>query len=72
MQTYSCKAPMYFESRSWQEKLGIGSNYYTHYPLLFTLSTLYCIAEMWSSMRKVVSVVETSMVAFSPKRRAIR
>ena len=55
---------------------------FTLYPLLFTLyslpftlyslSTLYCIAEMWSSMRNVESVVVTSMVAFSPKRRAIR
>ena len=65
---------MYFESRSWQEKLGIGSNYFTLYPLLSTLSSLLSdhTAEMWSSMRKVVSVAVTSMVAFSPKRRAIR
>ena len=47
---------------------------FTLYPIPFTLYPLLSdhIAEMWSSMRKVVSVVVTSMVAFSPKRRAIR
>ena len=44
------------------------------YSLFSTLSSLLTdhIAEMWSSMRNVESVVVTSMVAFSPKRRAIR